>query len=48
VARDAFVAYYDAHPIAVECLQRIVDHMSTVYPEAVKLDEEKVLNRGYF
>jgi hypothetical protein len=47
-AHDAFVAYYDAHPIAVECLQRIVAHMKTVYPEAVKLDEEKVLNRGYF
>ncbi len=47
-ARDAYVAHYDAHPLAVDCLQRIVDHMRSVYPETIVLDEKTVLNRGYF
>ena len=47
-ARDAFVKYYDAHPLDVECFARIVDHMKTVYPDKVELDEQTVLQRGYF
>jgi hypothetical protein len=47
-ARDAFVAYYDAHPIAVGSIKRLVTHIQDVYPDVIKLDEQKVLDRGYF
>ena len=47
-ARAAFVAYYDAHPLDRECFARIVTHMNSVYPANVELDEETVLQRGYF
>ena len=46
--RDAFVRYYDEHPLNVECFSRIVEHMKKVYPETILLDETTVLNRGYF
>jgi len=47
-SRDAFVKYYDSHPLDVRCFGRIVKHMQTVYPETIDLDEETVLDRGYF
>ena len=47
-AREAFVRYYDAHPLDAACFGRIVDHMRTVYPENVELDEQTVLQRGFF
>lgn len=47
-AREAFIRYYDAHPLQPECFGRIVEHMRNVYPENVELDEQTVLQRGYF
>ncbi|MGA2630972.1 MAG: Bpu10I family restriction endonuclease [Terriglobia bacterium] len=47
-ARNAFVEYYDGHPLQRECFGRIVDHMRVVYPENVQLDEQTILQRGYF
>jgi len=47
-ARDAFVKYYDSHPLDVQCFGRIVEHMRSVYPETIDLDEQTVLDRGYF
>lgn len=47
-ARDAFVKYYDAHPLDVECFARILEHMKSVYPDKVELDEQTILQRGYF
>jgi hypothetical protein len=47
-ARNAFIEYYDANPFQYECFARIVSHMQTVYPENVQLDEQTILERGYF
>lgn len=47
-ARDQFVTYYDANPFRIECFARIVEHMKSVYPENAELDEQTVLQRGYF
>jgi len=44
----AFTSFYEAHPLRVESFRRIVDHMQTVYPETVILDEATVLSKGYF
>jgi hypothetical protein len=46
--RREFVGFYDAHPLCVECFARLVEHMNKVYPEAIVLDENAVLERGYF
>ncbi|MCL5745305.1 MAG: Bpu10I family restriction endonuclease [Acidobacteria bacterium] len=47
-ARQAFVDYYDSHPLRVECFNRILVHMGNVYPVQIQLDEQTVLDRGYF
>ncbi len=47
-AREAFAAHYDSHPFRVECFARILQHMSNVYPVQILLDEQTVLERGYF
>ena len=47
-ARKSYIDYYDAHPIDLGSLQRVLEHIQKVYPEALKLDEEKILERGYF
>jgi hypothetical protein len=43
-----FTEFYDAHPFQVDCFQRIISHMKSVYPETILLDEQTVLNKGYF
>lgn len=48
IARDRYVEYYDAHPLAVECFRRIVEHMRSIFPEDLELDEQTILERGYF
>lgn len=48
VARDRYVQYYDANPLAVECFRRIVEHMKSIFPENLELDEQTILQRGYF
>jgi hypothetical protein len=45
---STFTAFYDSHPLQVECFKRIVDHIKNVYPETVLLDEATVLSKGYF
>jgi hypothetical protein len=47
-ARAEFVRNYDTNPLQPECFARIVNHMKTVYPENVELDEQTILQRGYF
>ena len=45
---STFTAFYDSHPLQVECFKRIIEHMKKVYPETVLLDEATVLSKGYF
>jgi hypothetical protein len=47
-ARTAFITYYEANPLRIECFQRILHHMSTIFPEVIELDQQTILNRGYF
>jgi Bpu10I restriction endonuclease len=47
-ARGEFMKYYEDHPLALECFQRVVMHLNQVFPSSVDLDEETVLKRGYF
>ena len=46
--RTEFVKYYDDHPLSLECFRRVVMHLNQVFPPSVHLDEETVLERGYF
>ena len=48
LARESFLQYYDAHPLQHDCFARIIKHMKSVYPEHVELDEQTILQRGYF
>jgi hypothetical protein len=47
-AREEFVSYYDAHPLSLDGFQRILMHLNRVFPPAIELDEQTVLERGYF
>lgn len=48
LAREKFVQYYDANPFSVDCFQRIIEHMRSIFPENLELDEKTILQRGYF
>ncbi len=47
-ARGEFVAYYDAHPLSLDSFRRIIMHLNLVFPPTRELDEQTVLERGYF
>ena len=47
-AREEFVAYYDAHPLSFDSFKRIVTHLNLVFPPTIELDEQTVLERGFF
>ena len=48
LAREEYVKYYDANPLSIDCFRRIVEHMKSIFPETLELDEKTVLQRGYF
>jgi hypothetical protein len=48
LAREEYVRYYEANPLSTDCFRRIVEHMKSIFPENLELDEQTVLQRGFF
>jgi hypothetical protein len=48
LARTEYVRYYEANRLSTDCFRRIIEHMKSIFPETLELDEQTILQRGYF